>query len=457
MTRGKKIFCGKTAAIFGAVPVLVWAYAAGPDGGKAGVPGESTCAESGCHTGTALNGGKGSVSVTFPGGLTYTPGVKQHLTVTISDPTQRRWGFQLTARSASDAKTQAGEFASTDRLTAVVCMPLSLDTRLETFIDFGGSQSCLSSKPLAYIEHTLTGSSRNLTGSGTYEFDWTPPASDMGDIKIYVAGNAANGDGNNTGDHIYTASYTLKAVAAGPAPTIAQGAVVNGASFAAGIVPGSWVTIKGANLSAVTDTWDKAIVDGQLPTQLDNVSVTIGGKPAYVNFVSAEQINVLAPDIGLGNMQVTVTNGGAASAPVNANVTQYQPAFFLWTGKYAVATRQDFSLAVANGTFPGTTTTPAKPGDVIILWGTGFGPTSPAAPSGVQVPADKTYSTANSVSVKLNGVDAQVFGAALAPGFAGLYQVAFQVPASAPDGDLPIVATINGANSPDGVLLTVKR
>jgi uncharacterized protein (TIGR03437 family) len=99
----------------------------------------------------------------------------------------------------------------------------------------------------------------------------------------------------------------------------------------------------------------------------------------------------------------------------------------------------------------------AKPGDVIILWGTGFGPTSPAVTSGIQVPGDKTYSTASPVTVKINGVSAQVFGAALAPSFAGLYQVAIQVPASAPNGDLPIVATVNGADSPDGVFLTVAK
>jgi uncharacterized protein (TIGR03437 family) len=72
-----------------------------------------------------------------------------------------------------------------------------------------------------------------------------------------------------------------------------------------------------------------------------------------------------------------------------------------------VATRQDFSFAVSSGTFSGVTTVPARPGDVIILWGTGFGPTNPAAPAAIQVPGDRTYSTAT------------VFGATLAPGFAG--------------------------------------
>jgi uncharacterized protein (TIGR03437 family) len=54
-------------------------------------------------------------------------------------------------------------------------------------------------------------------------------------------------------------------------------------------------------------------------------------------------------------------------------------------------------------------------------------------------------------------VDAPQFGCALSPGFAGLYQVAIQVPASMADGDYPLVATVAGASSPDGVILSVKK
>ena len=80
----------------------------------------------------------------------------------------------------------------------------------------------------------------------------------------------------------------------------------------------------------------------------------------------------------------------------------FQPAFFYW-GSFAVATRTDYSLAVKNGTFSGLTTVPAKPGDTIILWGTGFGPTIPSAPAGVVVPFGTTYYTANAVTVTVGG------------------------------------------------------
>jgi uncharacterized protein (TIGR03437 family) len=456
MERKRNLYVVKVIVILGTLPLLLWAFSAGPDAGKAGVPGESTCTESGCHTGTALNGGGGSVKVTFPGGLTYAPGVKQHLAVTIADPAQKMWGFQLTARPSNDSTTQAGSFTSTDGFTAVVCGSPNLDIFKEVYIDFGKNQNCPAATPLAYIEHTQNGSGRLQTGSQTYEFDWTPPASTVGNITIYVAGNAANANGQQTGDHIYTATYTLAPASAGNNPTIDAGGIVNGASFQPGIVPGSWLTIKGSNLAPKTDTWDNAIVNGVLPTTLDGVSVTVGSKPAYVYFISPGQINVQAPDVGTGPVPVTVTTPSGTSSALTADVVAQAPAFFLWPGNQAVATRQDASLAVKNGTFAGAATVAAKPGDVLILWGTGFGPTTPTVVAGIQVPGDKLYST-NPVSIKIGTAEAQVFGAALSPGFAGLYQVAIQVPASMADGDYSLKATVSGVSSPDGVTLSVKK
>jgi uncharacterized protein (TIGR03437 family) len=122
-----------------------------------------------------------------------------------------------------------------------------------------------------------------------------------------------------------------------------------------------------------------------------------------------------------------------------------------------VATRQDFSLAVKNGTFPGTTTVPAAPGDVIILWGTGFGPTSPSAPVGVETPSTTTYDTATAVTVTIGSQPAKVYGAALAPGYGGLYQVAIEIPGALTNGDYPVVATVSGAQSSSTTLITVQQ
>jgi uncharacterized protein (TIGR03437 family) len=253
-------------------------------------------------------------------------------------------------------------------------------------------------------------------------------------------------------------SLGVPAAAAPPGvPAISANGVVNGASFLPGIVPNSWATIQGTNLAAITDTWDKSIINGKLPSLLDGVTVSIGGKPAYLYYINPSQINLVVPDVGSGPTQVTVTNAAGTSAAFSAVSSAYGPAFFTWPGNQAVASRQDFSLAVKNGTFPGTTTVAAKPGEVIILWGTGFGPTTPAAPAGVQIPADAIYATSTLPAVKINNVPVTVYGAALAPGFAGLYQIAIQSPGSLGEGDWPILATIGDVTSPTGVLLTVRR
>jgi uncharacterized protein (TIGR03437 family) len=243
---------------------------------------------------------------------------------------------------------------------------------------------------------------------------------------------------------------------AGNTPTISAGGVVNGASFLPGVVPGSWLTIKGSNLATVTDTWEKAIVNGKLPTTLDGVSVTVGSQPAFVYYVSPTQINVQAPDVGTGPVPVTVTNANGTSAAFTATVAPQAPAFFLWPNNQAIATRQDASLAVQDGTFAGATTVAARPGDVLILWGTGFGPTTPTVPAGIQVPGGQQYNC-SPVTITLGPASPQVFGCALSAGFAGLYQVAIQVPGSMADGDYAIKATVNGTPSPDGVILSVKQ
>jgi len=230
----------------------------------------------------------------------------------------------------------------------------------------------------------------------------------------------------------------------------------NGYAFPYGLIQGpdgSWITINGTNLAAKPDTW--TVVNGALPTTLGGVSVSVGGQPAYIEYVSATQINALAPNVAAGSVPVIVTNANGASQAVNAQLSAETPAFFQW-GTYAVATHQDYTYAIKNGTFAGLPTVAAKPGDVIILWGTGFGPTSPA-PAGMQTPSTTAYNTATAVSVKVGGKTATVYGAALASGYAGLYQIAIQIPAGLANGDYPVVATINNASSPATTLITVQQ
>jgi uncharacterized protein (TIGR03437 family) len=437
----------KLAALGAALPVLIFGYAAGPDAPFAGVPGENTCTS--CHR---VSSGTGSVTVTFPNGTTYTPGVKQHLMVTITDPAQKRWGFELTARQSGDTKAQAGTFTpGPDGYTQLICTQTTYLTE--------SRGACPASMPLQYIEHTLNGTRLGQTKSATFEFDWTPPAADVGSVVIYVAGNAADGDGTERGDHIYTQKYTLTASAQQVTPTIASAGVVNAASFQAAVSTGAWVTIQGSNLANSSRSWTGSDFTGNaLPKALDGVSVTIDGKAAYVGYISPAQINVLAPaDSAQGPVAVQVTSNGVTGAAGTAQLQAAAPAFFLWSGKYAVATRADYSLVAPANLFQGVVTAPAKPGDVIILWGTGFGATTPAVDPGVLPPSDPLAAVANTVTVTVAGAPATVVGAALAPGNAGLYQIAVQIPASVADGDQPLVAQVSGIQSPSNVFLSVQR
>jgi uncharacterized protein (TIGR03437 family) len=233
--------------------------------------------------------------------------------------------------------------------------------------------------------------------------------------------------------------------------------VSNAAGGQAGVGSGALVSIYGSNFTPLaSDDWGKSIANGRLPTQLDGVRVSVGGRPAYVAAITPGQINVQAPDQDAsGPVAVVVTTPGGASAAFTAPGQLYSPAFFPLPGNQPVATHADYSIAAQNGTFSRLSTVAAKPGEAIILWGTGFGPTNPTVPAGQQ-PAVLAPPTATPVSVTLGGTAVSVLGAVLSS-YAATYQIAIQIPASMADGDYAIVASVGGAQSPGNLVLAVRR
>jgi len=207
MTRLTTIFSTKYAVATLLACGLLHAHSSGPDPRYSGAPGDNLGSCTFCHRGQAINSGKGSVQILLPNGNTYTPGVSQHIMVQISDPQQRRWGFQMTARLKSNlANSQAGDFNPTDGFTQVIC-------------DNASPKPCPADSPVEFIEHTSAGTRPGTTGSIKFEFDWTPPAADSGNIVFYVAANAANGDGTLNGDHIYTSNIEITPAVTTP-PTV---------------------------------------------------------------------------------------------------------------------------------------------------------------------------------------------------------------------------------------------
>jgi uncharacterized protein (TIGR03437 family) len=229
-------------------------------------------------------------------------------------------------------------------------------------------------------------------------------------------------------------------------------AVVNGASFQPGIVSGSWISILGTDLATTTRSWTAAdFVNGQLPTALSYTGVVINGKAAYVGYISPTQVNALvADDPGLGNVTVIVTEEFNTSNIAFANKVALAPALFTFSSKYPVAAHNsDGSYAAPANLIPGVVSSPAYPGEVIQLFGTGFGATQPAIPTGMLFATPEPL--AQAVNATVGGVPAKVQGYLIYP---GVYQLNLTVPALA-DGDAPISITMGSNSTQAGLLLPI--
>lgn len=381
--------------------------------------------------------------MTSSAGATYTPGQQQTFTITITDSQARAYGFQMTARTDSNATSgQAGDFTAGAQ-QIVLCDNGRVKAN-------GG---CPASAPVQFIEHNRPFTTNTITAS------WTAPASDVGTVTIYVAANAANGNGNETGDHIYITKLQLSAALSNK-PAIAAGGVVSASAFnaKAGIAPKTWIEIFGANLATTTRGWQSSDFNGNnAATSLDGVSVTIGGKNAYVDYVSPGQVNAQAPDgIPIGApVPLVLANAQGQSDPYTVRTADLAPAFSVNGKQYAVATfpvtgSNTIVYAGPTGAINGITTRPAKPGDVITLYGIGFGPVSSGDGAGV-IATQATVLT-NQVNILVGQTPATLLYSGLAPNFVGLYQFNVQVP-SVPAGDWPLVVQVGNATIDQNVVI----
>lgn len=161
------------------------AYVSGPPASHTGAPGEGTCLE--CHASFALNNGNGGVAIT---GVqdTYAPNQEVTLTVTVNHPGGFLYGFQVTALDS--AGHPAGTLVASD----------TTNTRLITGAVGGESRE--------YVEHNVQGAFPVEFNRRSWTLKWMSPGTDIGPVTFYAAGNGANGDGENSGDYIYTTRIT---------------------------------------------------------------------------------------------------------------------------------------------------------------------------------------------------------------------------------------------------------
>jgi uncharacterized protein (TIGR03437 family) len=194
-----------------------------------------------------------------------------------------------------------------------------------------------------------------------------------------------------------------------PAPPAAQPGVprIDGVYNAAGfewgnaVAPGEIVTLLGAELAASTATAPGA----PLPVSLSDVSVSVGGIPAPLYYVSPGQINLQVPtSLPLGIADLAVTRGTNATHR-SLGVFSFRPGIFFVNGVPAITHASDFSLVTASN--------PAHPGEYLAIFCSGLGATTPSGGEFISA-----------------GGSAEIYFqyAGLVPGSIGLYQINFQLP-----------------------------
>ena len=436
----KSTFQTRLAAtlVAGLLPMIAFAHSYGPKPRATSAPGDDPLACTSCHVG-ALNNGIGSVKIVLQGASVYIPGVKQRIVVQVAHPDQQRWGFEMTARPNSNLdKGQAGTLIPIDNTTQVICE------------DFG-TLPCGSGP--TFITHTTVGTRNGQRIGGSFQFDWTPPATDIGPVTLYVSGNAANGNGSTTGDFIYTSNLVLSPVSH-KAPVASSKTIVAAATSTFGpVTANSWMTVYGTSLAATTRSWnDSDFNSGTMPFSLDGVSVLLNqrGFPrlASVGYVSPTQVNFLLPsDLSTSApITVQVRNTAGITSEIDIAVQASAPQLFTSDAGSVLATH-------ANGTLV-SKSSPAAPSEAITLFGTGLGGTTPALISFQLAPSGANLATLPVVNI--GGGAAIVQAASAVPGSAGVYQIRVVVPTNAVSADQLVVVVLGGVESA-GVPITVQR
>ena len=433
-------------------PIAMFAFSTGPPIKRTGAPIDGGANCSVCHQtfGAANSDPRGSVAINA---ASYTAGVTQTISVKVMHPDALRWGFQITARLVSDPSVQAGTFA-VNGVVRVRC-------------DAVPAHDAPCNGALEFPEHL----SAPITDAGagfTFTVEWTPPATNQGDVVFYAAGNAANNDKNLTGDRVYTTRRVISpACALATKPSIK--AAVNAASFTNSMASNALISIFGANFTiagAKRIAGDDDLVSNNkaFPKQLACIAVEVDGKRAPISYIQGDQINIQVPTTAnLGTVSVRVianpdTPGALMSDASTIPLIAASPGFFTFDGKSVAAQFAGTPDLVADPSVVQSARA-AKPGEIITLYGTGFGATNPAVQAGDLATVVSPVTGASTLTIGGTTVAAaDLLYVGLTPGsISGLYQVNVRLPLTLADGNLPVVLQAGGVKSQDTATIPVKK
>ena len=232
------------------------------------------------------------------------------------------------------------------------------------------------------------------------------------------------------------------------------------------VAPGSWMEIYGVNLANVTSQlWSGKDFNGnQAPTALAGTTVTIGGKAAFIDYVSPSQVNAQVPSgVGTGTQPVVVTTPGGTSTAYSITVNTTEPGllapgvFNLASGPYVAALFPDgVTFVLPPGAISGVPSARAKAGDTIVFYGVGFGTVTPDIPAGEIVSLSNQLS--GTMQISFGGVQGAVSFAGLTGGYLGLYQFNVKLPSNVPTGDaVPVTFTLNGTAGSQKLIIPISN
>jgi uncharacterized protein (TIGR03437 family) len=364
---------------------------------------------------------------------------------------QGSYPVMVTAGSTASMPVNLLVAASPVTITSISPATVGLSANLQTVTFTGtGFETGLTLKVLAPPPATqpTTISGSNITFISPTQFSAMVTVNTAGLWDALVT----NPDGSESSAFSFPASGSVS----GNGPTITK--IVTTSSGVGEISQNSWIEVHGTNLANTTTTWSNANFANGLPTSVGNVSATVDGLPAAIYYVSSTQVNILTPlDSAAGTVEVQLStpNGTTPMTPVLE--VPIEPALLVVDVAGHVAAEHVPSYALLGPpslNAPGYSFTPAAPGETVTVYCVGFGQTNPAysgqlanlGPFPINLPSLPTVTVGN--------LPANVSFAGLVG--AGLYQINLTIPASAPAGDLPIVAMYGGMSTQTTALITVQ-